>query len=153
MDAPVRGRRLRDLRNAFTLPPGLAPANFPATPAGSSATELATQLARRIDPTFTWNDLAWLRSLTRLPIVLKGVLTAEDAARAAEAGVVAIVVSNHGGRHLDPSVTAIGALPEVISAVAGRCEVLLDGGIRRGTDVLVALALGARAVLVGRPVL
>ncbi|MFJ9821007.1 alpha-hydroxy acid oxidase [Streptomyces sp. NPDC101151] len=152
VDAPVRGRRVRDLRNAFALPPGLAPANFPDVADGSSA-ELAAQLARRIDPAFTWDDLAWLRSLTRLPIVLKGVLTAEDAALAAELGVAAIVVSNHGGRQLDGSVTALDALPEVVLAVAGRCEVLIDGGIRRGSDVLIALALGARAVLVGRPVL
>ncbi|MEU6666086.1 alpha-hydroxy acid oxidase [Streptomyces sp. NPDC046727] len=153
VDAPVRGRRGRDLRNAFTLPPGLAPANFPDIPADGSSAELAAQLARRIDPTFTWDDLAWLRSLTRLPLVLKGVLTAEGAAQAAESGVAAIVVSNHGGRQLDSSVTPLDALPEVVSAVAGRCEVLIDGGIRRGSDVLIALALGARAVLVGRPVL
>ncbi|GHI10515.1 2-hydroxy-acid oxidase [Streptomyces cellostaticus] len=153
VDAPVRGRRVRDLRNAFALPPGLAPANFPDIPADGSSAELAAQLARHIDPAFSWDDLAWLRSLTRLPIVLKGVLTAEDAAHAAELGVAAIVVSNHGGRQLDGSVTALDALPEVVSAVAGRCEVLVDGGVRRGSDALVALALGARAVLVGRPVL
>ncbi|WP_369367625.1 alpha-hydroxy acid oxidase [Streptomyces sp. CG4] len=153
VDAPVRGRRVRDLRNAFALPSGLAPANFPGIPADGSSAELSAHLALRIDPAFTWDDLDWLRSLTRLPIVLKGVLTAEDAARAAEWGVAAIVVSNHGGRQLDGAVTALDALPEVISAVAGRCEVLIDGGIRRGSDVLVALALGARAVLVGRPVL
>ncbi|MEU8976249.1 alpha-hydroxy acid oxidase [Streptomyces monashensis] len=153
VDAPVRGRRVRDLRNAFALPPGLAPANFPDTRADGSTAELAAQMARRIDPAFTWDDLAWLRSLTRLPIVLKGVLTAEDAARAAELGAAAIVVSNHGGRQLDGSVTPLDVLPEVVLAVAGRCEVLIDGGIRRGSDVLVALALGARAVMVGRPVL
>ncbi|MFI9724307.1 alpha-hydroxy acid oxidase [Streptomyces sp. NPDC052396] len=153
VDAPVQARRARDLRNAFALPPGLAPANFPEAPADGSPTELAARVARRIDPAFTWDDLAWLRSLTRLPLVLKGVLTAEDAARAAELGVAAMVVSNHGGRQLDGSVTALEALPEVVSAVAGRCEVLIDGGIRRGSDVLIALALGARAVLVGRPVL
>ncbi|MEU1407528.1 alpha-hydroxy acid oxidase [Streptomyces sp. NPDC005728] len=153
VDAPVRGRRVRDMRNAFALPPNLAPANFPHTPADGFSAELSAQMARRIDPAFTWDDLAWLRSLTRLPIVLKGVLTAEDAVHAADLGVAAIVVSNHGGRQLDGAVTALDALPEVVSAVAGRCEVLIDGGIRRGSDVLVALALGARAVLVGRPVL
>ncbi|MCC3767453.1 alpha-hydroxy-acid oxidizing protein [Streptomyces sp. UNOC14_S4] len=153
VDAPVQARRVRDLRNGFALPPGLAPANFPEQLADGCPAELSQQVARRIDPAFTWDDLAWLRSLTRLPIVLKGVLAAEDAARAAELGVAAIVVSNHGGRQLDGSVTALDALPEVVSAVAGRCEVLVDGGIRRGSDVLVALALGARAVLVGRPVL
>ncbi|KOV61044.1 2-hydroxy-acid oxidase [Streptomyces sp. MMG1121] len=153
VDAPVRGRRVRDMRSAFALPAGLAPANFPDTCADGSPAELAAVMARRIDPAFTWDDLAWLRSLTRLPIVLKGVLTAEDAARAAELGVAAVVVSNHGGRQLDGAVTALHALPEVVCAVAGRCEVLIDGGIRRGSDVLISLALGARAVLVGRPVL
>ncbi|MGW1196695.1 alpha-hydroxy acid oxidase [Streptomyces sp. NPDC002536] len=153
VDVPVQARRTRDLRNAFALPPGLAPANFPQGPADGSAAELAARVGRLIDPALTWDDLAWLRSLTRLPIVLKGVLTAEDAARAAESGIAGIVVSNHGGRQLDGSVTGLDALPEVVSAVAGRCEVLVDGGIRRGSDVLVALALGARAVLVGRPVL
>lgn len=141
------------MRNAFTLPPGLAPAEFPEIPADGCSAELAAQLARRTGPAVTWDDLTWLRSLTRLPIVLKGVLTAEDAAQAAEFGVAAIVVSNHGGRRLDGSVTALDALPEVVSAVPGRCEVLIDGGIRRGSGALIALALGARAVMVGRPVL
>ena len=94
-----------------------------------------------------------MRSITTLPILLKGILTAEDALLALEHGVAGIVVSNHGGRQLDGAVTSIEALPEIVEAVAGRCEVYLDGGIRRGTDILKALALGARAVLVGRPVL
>ncbi|WP_260867941.1 alpha-hydroxy acid oxidase [Streptomyces sp. SAJ15] len=153
VDAPVQGRRVRDLRNAFALPPGLVAANFPQAPSERPSAELGERVAQRVDPALTWDDLAWLGSLTRLPIVLKGVLTAEDAARAAELGVAAIVVSNHGGRQLDGSVTPLDALPEVVAAVAGRCEVLVDGGVRRGSDVLVALALGARAVLVGRPVL
>jgi isopentenyl diphosphate isomerase/L-lactate dehydrogenase-like FMN-dependent dehydrogenase len=101
----------------------------------------------------TWESLAWLRSLTSLPIVLKGILTAEDALLAVEHGVNGIVVSNHGGRQLDSASASVEVLPEVVEAVAGRCEVYLDGGIRRGTDVLKALALGARAVLVGRPIL
>ncbi len=101
----------------------------------------------------TWGTLDWLRSLTSLPILVKGVLTAEDALLAVERGVAGIVVSNHGGRQLDGAVTGIEALPEVVEAVSGRCEVYMDGGIRRGTDVLKALALGAHAVLVGRPVL
>ncbi|MEU7168801.1 alpha-hydroxy acid oxidase [Streptomyces morookaense] len=159
VDTPRMARRPRDLRNGFRLPPGVTPANFGseisaglhAGTAGASA--LGTHAERHHDAAFTWDDLAWLRSLTPLPIVLKGVLTAEDADRAAALGVEAIVVSNHGGRQLDGAVTALEALPEVVAATAGRCEVLVDGGIRRGTDVLVALALGARAVLVGRPVL
>ncbi|HEY7975409.1 MAG TPA: alpha-hydroxy acid oxidase, partial [Ktedonobacterales bacterium] len=101
----------------------------------------------------TWADIAWLQSVTPLPIVLKGVLTAEDAALAVAHGVAGIVVSNHGGRQLDGVMATIDALPEVAAAVAGRCEVYLDGGVRRGTDALKALALGARAVFVGRPIL
>jgi 4-hydroxymandelate oxidase len=101
----------------------------------------------------TWDDLAWLRRETRLPIVLKGVVTAEDARLAADAGVAGIVVSNHGGRQLDGTIASLEALPEVVAAAGGRCEIYLDGGVRRGADVMKALALGARAVLVGRPVL
>jgi 4-hydroxymandelate oxidase len=101
----------------------------------------------------TWADVEWLRTVTRLPIVLKGILTEKDARLSIEHGVAGIVVSNHGGRQLDTVAASIEALPEVVEAVAGRCEVYLDGGIRRGTDVLKALALGARAVFVGRPVL
>ncbi|MGH2486798.1 MAG: alpha-hydroxy acid oxidase [Ktedonobacterales bacterium] len=99
----------------------------------------------------SWRDLTWLRSLTTLPLVLKGILTAEDAALAVAHGVDGVIVSNHGGRSLDSVTATIEALPEVAAAVAGRCEVYLDGGVRRGTDAVKALALGARAVLVGRP--
>ena len=101
----------------------------------------------------TWADIEWLRSITALPLVLKGILTAEDAHQCAERGIAGILVSNHGGRQLDTVAATIEALPEVVHAVAGRCEVYVDGGVRRGTDVLKALALGARAVFVGRPVL
>src|SRR5207248_2417381 len=109
--------------------------------------------AARENVNVTWESLAWLRSLTSLPIVLKGILTVEDAMLALKYGVDGIIVSNHGGRQLDSVPASIEALPEVIEAVDGRCEVYLDGGIRRGTDILKALALGARAVLIGRPVL
>ena len=101
----------------------------------------------------TWEILPWLRSITSLPFLLKGILTAEDARLALEYGAAGILVSNHGGRQLDSVVAGIEALPEVVEAVAGRCEVYVDGGVRRGTDVLKALALGARAVLIGRPIL
>jgi isopentenyl diphosphate isomerase/L-lactate dehydrogenase-like FMN-dependent dehydrogenase len=101
----------------------------------------------------TWDVIDWLRARTSLPLVLKGIVTAEDATMAASAGVEGIIVSNHGGRQLDSTMPTIAALPEVLEAVHGRCEVYVDGGIRRGTDVLKALALGARAVLVGRPVI
>ena len=104
------------------------------------------------DSTLTWQSLDWLRSITKLPVVTKGVMTAEDARLAVEHGVDAIVVSNHGGRQLDGSMATLDALPEVAEAVEGRIELLFDGGVRRGTDVLKALALGARAVLIGRPI-
>jgi isopentenyl diphosphate isomerase/L-lactate dehydrogenase-like FMN-dependent dehydrogenase len=106
-----------------------------------------------LDAGCTWEIISWLHSRSRLPIVLKGILTAEDAANAAEQGVEGIIVSNHGGRQLDGVPASIEALPEVVEAVKGRCEVYMDGGIRRGTDILKALALGARAVLIGRPAL
>ncbi|MFI9629722.1 alpha-hydroxy acid oxidase [Streptomyces sp. NPDC052042] len=106
-----------------------------------------------VDPSLGWDDVAWLRSRTELPLVLKGVLHPEDAVTAAGLGADAVVVSNHGGRQLDGAVTTADALPRVCAAVAGRCEVLVDSGIRSGTDVLKALALGADAVLVGCPVL
>jgi L-lactate dehydrogenase (cytochrome) len=102
-------------------------------------------------PSITWDDLAWLRSRTRLPILLKGVLHPDDARRALDAGVDGIVVSTHGGRQVDRSIAALDALPEVVGAVAGRAPVLLDSGIRSGADVFTAVALGARAVLLGRP--
>jgi isopentenyl diphosphate isomerase/L-lactate dehydrogenase-like FMN-dependent dehydrogenase len=100
----------------------------------------------------TWRDLEWIAAETGLPLILKGLLTREDAALAVEHGVAGIIVSNHGGRQLDGVAATLDALPEVVDAVAGRCEVYVDGGIRRGTDVLKALALGARATLVARPV-
>ena len=106
-----------------------------------------------VDNSLTWRDLEWLRSVTSLPILVKGILTAEDAALAVEAGVEGIVVSNHGGRQLDGAPASLDALPEIVEAVGGRAEVLLDSGIRRGADVVKALALGARAVLVGRAAL
>ena len=105
-----------------------------------------------IDPTESWDDLDWLRSLTSLPMVVKGVLTAEDAPLCVEHGASAVIVSTHGARLFDGMITSIEALPEVVDAVDGRCEVLIDGGFRRGIDVLKALALGARAVLIGRPI-
>src|SRR5215218_11097477 len=109
--------------------------------------------AKLVDPRLTWRDLEWLHEHAGVPVIAKGILTAEDAVLAAEHGCVAVVVSNHGGRQLDRAVASLDALPEVADAVGDRIEVLMDGGIRRGTDVAIALALGARAVLVGRPVI
>jgi len=143
VDLPVLGKRERDRRNGVTIPPPpFVEANF-----------VGIEMKGHAWRTVTWDDVDWLRSITSLPIVIKGILTAEDALLALEHGVSGIVVSNHGGRQLDSAVTGIEALPEIVEAVAGRCEVYMDGGIRRGTDVLKALALGARAVLVGRPIL
>ena len=142
VDLPRLGRRERDVRNKFNLPSRLFEGNF-----------VGIDIPDDTFVTLTWESIAWLRGLTTLPIVIKGILTAEDAQLAVERGVDGIVVSNHGGRQLDTTLPAIEALPEVVEAVAGRCEVYMDGGIRRGTDVLKALALGARAVLLGRPVL
>jgi isopentenyl diphosphate isomerase/L-lactate dehydrogenase-like FMN-dependent dehydrogenase len=118
---------------------------------GASGLEMVA--LRLLDQSLTWDALAWLRSITSLPIVVKGVMTAEDARLAVEHGVAGVIVSNHGGRQLDGVMATIEALPEVVEAVAGRCEVFLDGGVRRGADALKALALGARGVFVGRPAL
>ncbi|KAG0203902.1 Hydroxyacid oxidase 1 [Mortierella sp. GBA30] len=115
---------------------------------------LAAYVVSQIDPTLNWKDIEWVRSITKLPIVVKGVMTAEDAKIAADMGIEGILVSNHGGRQLDGVLATIDALPEVLDAVKGRnVEVYIDGGVRKGTDVLKALALGAKAVFLGRPVL
>jgi len=157
VDTPLLGRREADERNGFGLPDHLRMANFSgrseARPTEPGVSALALHTLAEFDPSLTWEALDWMRSITRLPIVVKGILTQEDAALALAHGAAAIIVSNHGGRQLDTAVATIEALPEVVEAVAGRCEVYLDGGVRRGTDVLKALALGARAVFVGRPIL
>ena len=158
VDMPRMGRRERDARNGFTLPPGVTMKNLETAgradaatwPAGSSFMQYVHEL---IDPSLTWEAVAWLRSITALPVVVKGVLAPDDADLAIQHGAAAIVVSNHGGRQLDGSIATLDALPDMVARVGGRMPVLLDGGVRRGTDVLKALALGARAVLVGRPYL
>jgi 4-hydroxymandelate oxidase len=158
VDAPLLGRRERDVRNQFALPPDLPIANLVADGFGEVRKEIAQSgLARYfstlIDPALHWADLAWLRQSTRLPIMVKGIVRPDDALRAVEHGVAAVIVSNHGGRQLDSAPATIAVLPSVVDAVAGRAEVYVDGGIRRGTDIVKALALGARAVLLGRPIL
>jgi 4-hydroxymandelate oxidase len=135
VDAPFLGRRERDLRVDFRIPEGL-------TPSGNIFSE-------GFDTGLSWRDLEWLGGYG-LPVVVKGLITAEDARLACEHGAAAVVVSNHGGRQLDGVSATLDALEEVIEAVDGRIEVLLDGGVRRGVDVLKAVALGARAVLIGR---
>jgi isopentenyl diphosphate isomerase/L-lactate dehydrogenase-like FMN-dependent dehydrogenase len=176
VDVPVIGRRVRDVRNGFTVPLALRPrvaadvlrhprwlrsmyppptfgnlvAEGVRTPGEALAhAELVTQLLAH--PAATWADLRWVREQWEGPLLIKGVLTAADADEAIACGVDGIVVSNHGGRQLDGVPATLDALPAVVEAAAGRAEVLLDGGVRRGTDVVKALALGARAVLVGRP--
>jgi 4-hydroxymandelate oxidase len=155
VDVPVLGRRERDLRNAFALPPDLRVANFDLDPAelhdGGDESALARFHRGLREPAFTWKDLDWLTSLSDLPVLLKGVLRGDDARQALDHGVQGFMVSNHGGRQLDGAVAGLIALPEVVDAVEGRAEVLVDGGVRRGTDIVKALALGASAVLVGRP--
>ncbi len=158
VDAPHSGRRERDVRNRFALPPGVELANFSGPemrmmPQQGSGSALTTYVMKLMDVILTWDDIAWLQSFAGMPILLKGILTAEDARLAVEHGAAGIIVSNHGGRQLDTAVASIRALPEIVEAAAGRAEVYLDGGVRRGTDCLKALALGARAVLIGRPIL
>ncbi|MHC5600050.1 MAG: alpha-hydroxy acid oxidase [Nostoc sp.] len=158
VDAPVLGQRERDRRNEFALPLNLHLANL-ATISGldipheKGESGLFTYFAQQLNPAVTWHDLEWLQSLSPLPLVIKGILRGDDAVRAVEYGAKAIVVSNHGGRQLDGAIASLDALPEIVAAVDGKIEVLLDGGIRRGTDILKALALGAKAVLIGRPIL
>jgi 4-hydroxymandelate oxidase len=145
VDTPVAGVRNREQRAKVRLPDGvIAPYFHHIMDSGNMRSTFAAP---------TYDDVAWLRSITKLPVVLKGIMTGEDAARAASAGVAGLIVSNHGARNLDTVPASIDALPEVVDAVAGRIPVLLDGGVRRGTDILKALALGATAVLIGRPYL
>ncbi len=149
VDAPIAANRERDLRNEFRLPAGIRVPSLEAVLGGPSAAPIS-ELFALISPTLTWRDLERLVESSPLPVVVKGIQTAEDAELSCEHGAAALVVSNHGGRQLDGVAATIELLPEVIEAVGGRVEVLLDGGIRRGTDAVKALALGARAVLLGR---
>ena len=154
VDLPVLGSRERDLRSGFALSVPLG--NFPEERPTHVAREGGSgydRLQEDLDRGLTWADIATIRSWSGLPLILKGILTAEDARIAVEEGVDGIVVSNHGGRQLDRAVATADVLEEVVAAVAGRTEVWVDGGIRRGLDVVTALALGARGVLVGRPIL
>ncbi len=153
VDSPVFGVRDRETRTRFHLPSGMAAPHLPRgsgthgaphSPSGGTQNSLA-------DASLTWKDVSWLCSFAKVPVLLKGILTAEDARLAIDHGAAGIIVSNHGGRNLDTLPATIEALPGVVEAVQGRVPLLLDGGIRRGTDVVKALALGAQAVLIGRP--
>lgn len=159
VDLPKTGRRERDIRNLFSLPRGVQYANLGGwIPSGTStaaggldpfAQDVNTQTHAALD----WNDLEWLIGKTGLPVIVKGLVRGDDAVHAVEVGAKAVVVSNHGGRQLDYAIASLDALPEVVEAISGKIPVLLDGGIRRGTDVIKALCLGASGVLIGRPYL
>ena len=152
VDAPRLGRRERDLRTGFVIPAEVTVPSYAAA-VGSSVAGTPADMFSQMDATISWRDLERLASDAGLPVLVKGLVTREDALLACEHGAAAIVVSNHGGRQLDDAPATIDALPEVVEAAEGRIEVLVDGGIRRGTDVVKALALGARAVLSGRAVI
>ena len=154
VDAPTSGVRDRERRAGFRLPPGVGPVNLaglqaPASPPLSPGQSALFDGLLHHAP--TWDDIAWLQSITRLPVLLKGVLHPADARQAVSVGAAGLIVSNHGGRTLDTAPATVTALPRVVQAAGGAVPVLVDGGIRRGTDVLKAMALGASAVLVGRP--
>ena len=153
VDAAPSGRRPPGVLTEFILPQATGLPNLAGLPAPTPGAALREYFATLVDGAVTWKDVAWLRSVSPLPLVVKGVLAPEDGRLAAEHGVDAVVVSNHGGRMLDGAVATLDALPAVVEAAAGRLEVWMDGGVRRGRDVFKALALGARLVLVGRPVL
>jgi 4-hydroxymandelate oxidase len=155
VDTPVVGLRHREERIKFALPPGMERPHLKGLKT-TTASHLPPEneiYSAVLDAKLTWKDIDWLRSLARVPVLLKGVLNPDDAERAVQAGVAGIIVSNHGARNLDTLPATIDVLPEVVARVAGRVPILIDGGIRRGTDVLKALALGAAAVLIGRPYL
>ncbi|MFF1698774.1 alpha-hydroxy acid oxidase [Streptomyces sp. NPDC058257] len=157
VDVPWMGRRLRDVRNGFALPGHVRAAHLDGGAASAAhrpsgnGSAVAAHTAEAFSPAVTWSCVRELRAATRIPLVVKGILAPEDAVRAAELGADAVVVSNHGGRQLDGALPGVDALPEVVDSVGGACEVMVDGGVRGGTDVLKALASGADAVLVGRP--
>jgi L-lactate dehydrogenase (cytochrome) len=178
LDTKAQGPRERDLRNGFTVPPrvtwrnvldvarrvhwlrdvALGPrvtfANLAGTVVGQGDIVSIARLAQeQYDFSLDWSDLDWVRSVWRGKLVIKGVLTPEDARLAAEHGAQAVIVSNHGGRQLDGTPSAVAALPPIVDALQGRAEVILDGGVRRGTDIIKAIALGARACMTGRPFL
>ena len=156
VDLPKTGRRERDIRNAFSLPEGLRYANLDTGRSAATAEgpdPFAQNVNAQANPGLGWADLEWLVAKTSLPVIVKGVVRADDARHAVEAGARGLIVSNHGGRQLDYAIASLDALPEVVEAVGRDVPVLMDGGVRRGTDVLKALSLGASGVLIGRPFL
>lgn len=158
VDAQVWGRRERDIKNHFRLPVGLSiknlmPAGREQFPKEKGESGLAAYVAWQFDQTLAWKDVDWLCAKAKIPVLLKGVLHPEDARLAIDHGAAGVIVSNHGARQLDTVPATIDVLPAIAEAVDGKIEVLIDGGIRRGTDVFKAIALGAKAVGVGRPII
>ncbi len=158
VDTPEWGRRERDVRNGFHLPPGLSainlvPSNERGEVIGQTGAGMGQAFTWMLDASVTWKDVDWLCSLTKLPVILKGICRPDDAELSLQHGVAGLVVSNHGARQMDTAPATIEVLPGIVEAVRGTIPVLLDGGIRRGLDILKALALGASAVQIGRPVL
>ena len=158
VDAAEIGTREADQDLGFHLPPPLTMGNFKTAERAhlersESDSALSQYVRTLLDPSLTWSDVSWLKQQTKLPIVIKGLVRADDARRAVDAGASAVIVSNHGGRQLDTSPATAKALPYVVNAIGDQVDVLVDGGIRRGTDIVKALALGAKAVLIGRPAL
>lgn len=154
VDAPVLACREKDLRNRFTLPPDLRLANLSGM--GNDTLDgdgLREYVFRQLDPALSWNDLEWLVETSPLPVVVKGIVRAQDAVQAAQRGAAAVVVSNHGGRQLDHAPATIRCVAPIRAALPPTVEVWMDGGVRRGAEVLIARCLGAQAVLVGRPLL
>ncbi|HNB21993.1 MAG TPA: alpha-hydroxy acid oxidase [Candidatus Melainabacteria bacterium] len=158
VDSPILGRREKDVRNRFCLPSNFRLGHFDSgplsnLPANIADSGLAAYIGSLYDTSLSWKHVEWLSEITKLPILLKGILRADDAALGVKNGAAGIIVSNHGGRQLDSAPSTISVLSEVVEAVQGKVPVLLDSGIRRGTDVFKAIGLGARAVLTGRPIL
>ncbi|MDZ4672724.1 MAG: alpha-hydroxy acid oxidase [Phototrophicales bacterium] len=156
-DTPYLGRRERDVRNILQIPEEYTSVNLRPSDANRavptrSDKALTHVIARFYDDSLKWTDMEWLASITNMPVVVKGIMRGDDAQLAVEHGLKGVVVSNHGGRQLDTTIATLTALPDVVAGVDGKADVLLDGGVRRGTDILKALALGAKAVLVGRPI-
>ena len=155
VDAPVLGLRERDVRNKFNLPDGFTVKNlepfYKEKLSLNHDSGIAGYFAENLDPSLSWKDVDWLKSITKLPLIIKGIACKEDALLAVQYGADGIVISNHGGRQLDTCRSTIDVLPEVANAVQGKTEIFIDGGIRRGTDIIKAIALGAKAVLIGRP--
>jgi 4-hydroxymandelate oxidase len=153
VDTPRIGIRYADQRNQFTLPASMSMATVEADLGSETETSGLRAFTEQFDQSLTWKDIEWICGVADLPVIAKGVLTGEDARRAVDSGAAGVIVSNHGGRQLDGDPATLEVLPEVVASVGGETALLLDGGVRTGPDVVKALALGADAVLVGRPVI